>query len=139
MGMLFTISILALVWVLLSRSKRSGSPSILSLLALASVITTPFLLPKMHDRYFFPADIFALVVAFTFPRFFWIAITTQIASLASYAPFLLGQTLMSTQTVALLQLFNVVMIVYTTFQAISAAPPMPTSENSQDPINSDKL
>ena len=34
-----------------------------------SVALVPFLLPKMHDRYFYPADIFSLLAAFYMPEF----------------------------------------------------------------------
>ena len=128
MGMIFAVSILALVWAILARSKRLGAPPLLSLLALASVLITPFLLPKMHDRYFFPADLFALIVAFSIPRLFWLAILTQITSVASYSPFLLGQTLMHPHLIALIQLFNVAAVIYAVFRAVAAAPIASTAE-----------
>ena len=59
------------------------------LLALISVVLMPFLLPKMHDRYFYPADVFSLVVAFYMPELWFLPIAYQIVSGFSYIPFLI--------------------------------------------------
>jgi Gpi18-like mannosyltransferase len=62
-------------------------------LALISVLLTPFLLPKMHDRYFYPADIISIIYAFYFPRFYYVPIVVISASLLSCIPFLTGMAL----------------------------------------------
>ena len=48
----------------------------------------PFLLPKMHERYFFPAALFFLIVAFFDKKVLWIGIFLQLSSLLSYLGFL---------------------------------------------------
>jgi len=48
------------------------------------------LLPKMHERYFYPADVFSLVAAFFIPEIWFVPIAYQVISLLSYTPFLLG-------------------------------------------------
>ncbi|MEV7021714.1 hypothetical protein [Kitasatospora sp. NPDC093558] len=64
------------------------------LTALSSAITVPFLLPSMHDRYFYVADVLSLVAAFYLPRRLWLApILVQTASFASYLPFLRPKTI----------------------------------------------
>jgi len=57
-------------------------------LALASVVLLPFVLPRMHERYFFPADVFSIIFAFYFPRYFYLPIAMQTISFLSYNPFL---------------------------------------------------
>ncbi|WP_051838521.1 DUF2029 domain-containing protein [Streptomyces sp. NRRL WC-3742] len=64
------------------------------LTAVASAITVPFLLPSMHDRYFYIADVLSVLAAFYLPRRLWFApILVQVASLSSYLPFLRPKTL----------------------------------------------
>jgi Gpi18-like mannosyltransferase len=58
------------------------------LVATASVILMPYVLPKMHDRYFFLADVLTYILAFTFPRAWPLAIAMQIGSLSAYCAFL---------------------------------------------------
>lgn len=61
------------------------------LLLLASVtLASPYLLPKMHDRYFFLADIFTILLAVVAPRYRLAALAMQAASLAVYLAFLAG-------------------------------------------------
>jgi len=60
------------------------------LVATASVILMPFVLPKMHDRYFFLADVLTYVLAFTFPGAWPLAIAMQIGSLSAYCGYLFG-------------------------------------------------
>jgi Gpi18-like mannosyltransferase len=44
----------------------------------------PFFMPKMHDRYFFPATLFFLVMLFLDRKTIWPAILMEISSLLSY-------------------------------------------------------
>jgi len=60
------------------------------LTAFTSLALVPFLLPKMHERYFYPADVFSLVAAFFIPEIWFVPIAYQVISLLSYTPFLLG-------------------------------------------------
>src|SRR6202012_1943021 len=67
-------------------------PPLSPLFVIVSVILwlglEPSLLPRMHDRYFFPADIFAFLLAFVMPRAWWIAVLFQVGSVLAYAPYL---------------------------------------------------
>jgi Gpi18-like mannosyltransferase len=64
----------------------------LLLLALASSALLPYVLPKMHDRYFFMADLlsFALAVARPGWRTVCIAVAIQLGSLGAYVSHLWG-------------------------------------------------
>jgi Gpi18-like mannosyltransferase/putative flippase GtrA len=57
-----------------------------------SAVAVPFLLPRMHDRYFFVADVLTIVIAVASPRRWWLALLVNAASLACYGPFLYGRT-----------------------------------------------
>ena len=54
----------------------------------------PFLLPHMHDRYFFAADILTLVIAFGIPLLAPVAALTQFASLLGYSAYLVMRYLL---------------------------------------------
>ncbi len=82
-------ALLLLIWVLVyGRKAAAFTQNILVLTALISVALTPFLLPKMHDRYFYPADVISLIVVFFVPGTWFVPIAYQIISLLSYTPFL---------------------------------------------------
>jgi Gpi18-like mannosyltransferase len=47
----------------------------------------PFLLPKMHERYFFTGGIFLLLLVFFHPKLIWAVFLSQAASLMSFIPY----------------------------------------------------
>ncbi len=81
--------VILLAWVLIYGYKKyelTRSTFILS--ALISVALAPFVLPKMHDRYFYPADVFSIAAVFFLPELWFIPIAYQVISLISYMPYL---------------------------------------------------
>lgn len=65
--------------------KRLTDPAIL-LVASLSMTVMPYVLPKMHDRFFFGADLFAYALAWVDRRFIWFAVAMQASSLLAYCP-----------------------------------------------------
>ena len=78
------LNLLALTW---ARRDRLNDQTVLAL-ALLFAIGIPFLLPHMHDRYFYAADILTLVLAFVEPMLSPAALFTQFASLLGYHAYL---------------------------------------------------
>jgi Gpi18-like mannosyltransferase len=64
-----------------------GAREILLLAAIIS-LAVPFLLPKMHERYFFQADVLMLALAVVTPSLWYAPVMMQVASYLSYVPFL---------------------------------------------------
>ncbi|MFF0011305.1 glycosyltransferase 87 family protein [Streptomyces sp. NPDC005374] len=97
------LTVLALTaWVVLRRTGRKPlrvgwrQPELtqnrLVLLAAASVIIVPYLLPAMHERYFYLADVFSVLVAFHLPRRLWyVPVLVQTASFGAYWQYLSTQ------------------------------------------------
>ena len=71
-----------------ARTKSDLNQSMILLMSLVSVALVPFVLPKMHDRYFYPADIFSLLAAFYMPGLWFLPILYQIISSLAYIVFL---------------------------------------------------
>jgi len=88
LGLLLTYSAIVILSFVVFISRRKMTHEILVKLALVFVLMVPFLLPEMHDRYFYLADVISLIYAFYFPDYFYIAVLNQIFSLISYIPFL---------------------------------------------------
>ncbi len=79
---------LAYAWIA-RRQRNCGTEWMLSA-ATFSLVLMPFTLPCMHDRYFFPAEIFAVVLAASQLRLLLPALLLQCASLVTYTQFLTG-------------------------------------------------
>ncbi len=107
-GIFLTGAFVVFISGLLMASKKLITPEILLKVALVFVIAIPFLLPEMHERYFYLADALSIVAAFYFPRMFYIAVGVQLCSLLSYAPYLLHTQVVGLSYVAVLVLVLVI-------------------------------
>lgn len=79
--------VLALLAVLLI-FRRAVTNRVLMTAAVILAVGVPFLLPSMHDRYFFLADVLVLSWACIFPRRAHVAALVQIGSLGAYYTYL---------------------------------------------------
>jgi Gpi18-like mannosyltransferase len=64
--------------------KMDRQKSALLAFATVSVLLLPFLLPQMHERYFYLAEIFSLLLACLSVRMVWVAAAIQFASAITY-------------------------------------------------------
>jgi Gpi18-like mannosyltransferase len=94
LGIALTLAIvLALIAVVVVR-RAQLTPTRILLAGTVSVILVPYLLPAMHERYFYLADALTVISAFYLPRRLWaLPVLEQFASLMSYMPFLLATTI----------------------------------------------
>ncbi len=84
LAFIYMLNLLAVSWV---NRLRLSDRSMLAL-SLLFGIGIPFLLPHMHERYFYCADILSLTVAFSLPLYAVSALLTQWASLLGYHAYL---------------------------------------------------
>ncbi len=88
---------------------------------IAYTMTTllPFVLPHMHERYFYISDIFAVLFAFTFPKKIYIPAATVYASLRAVASSLFGAQDLSFPAVAFLEFAAIVALCLFAFRQLS--------------------
>ncbi len=96
--------------VFVYKSRARITPPILLELALYSVMLLPFFLPKMHDRYFYPADVLSILFAFYFPGYFYVPVLMSLVSFFSYQPALFGVEPISIGLLALGVLFMLIIL-----------------------------
>ena len=79
-GLIFA-SVCMFTWIVLTVNQEvKFNKERIVLAALVAVALAPYLLPKMHDRYFYPADLISFIVAFYLPRLWFLPILFQISS-----------------------------------------------------------
>ncbi len=105
--------VLLAVWFWLHRDDCSDRALVLAAVLLAVAI--PFLLPHMHDRYFFPADVLTLALAIAWPRLALPAALCEYASMVCYYGYLRQHYLLPLASGAL------VLIVALIFLAVALA------------------
>ncbi len=85
------VLVVAVVVVAAARAIVSLDDEIILASSAISLVLVPFLLPHMHERYFYGADVFTIVLAFWATRWAAVAVLVQGVSLLAYAPFLWGR------------------------------------------------
>ncbi len=79
------VAVLLAIAVAIHRNRVRITPERIVFLATFAVLLAPYILPKMHGRYFFPAEIFALILAFRSPRYWYAPVVLQLASFNIYS------------------------------------------------------
>ncbi len=87
-GVIFTGMLGFMLSILIYKSRADFASGLLTKLGLFSMLLIPFFLPKMHERYFYPADVLAIIYAFFFPQYFFVPIVVIMASFFAYHPVL---------------------------------------------------
>ncbi|MBL8063558.1 MAG: DUF2029 domain-containing protein [Anaerolineales bacterium] len=106
----FFVSMLGWAWINW-RAKPPITQNQFVLTALASVALVPFLLPKMLDRYFYPADLFSFITAIFLPELWFLALFFQISSGLVYLIFPFGQMPILALPAALINTALVIIII----------------------------
>ena len=88
LGIAAAFALVAVLLLVLFRCRRRVDPELLLTAAAILTVGVPFLLPHMHDRYFFLADVITLTWACAVPWRSVQAVLVQFASLSSYSTYL---------------------------------------------------
>jgi Gpi18-like mannosyltransferase len=86
-GILIAAACILMLAVSILRYKKFAQSDLL-ICACLFLFLVPFLLPQMHERYFYTAEVFALILAFVMPRLAPLAIAAELIGFFSYSPFL---------------------------------------------------
>ena len=110
---LILAAVLTLGWIWNNmRAKLDINRNTIVLMGLVSVALVPFVLPKMHDRYFYPADVFSLLAAFYMPELWFVPILYQVISTLAYMVFLFNVPVVATEIAAVLNTLTVIFLVW---------------------------
>ena len=85
-GLILGLAIGFFFSIIVSKSQNKLTNPILLELSLIIVLMMPFILPKMHERNFYPADVISIVFAFYYPRYLFTPIAMSVISFFSYQP-----------------------------------------------------
>ena len=128
-GLIFAVTLVGFLSYACLKSEARWGKHLTLRLALASALLLPFVLPYMHERYFYAADCLAIVYAFYFPRRFYVPLVVVTISLFSYFPFLFGDfTVIKLPYLALLMAMVLVLVLVDLFKDLYRTPQPGLSE-----------
>ncbi|GCE10711.1 glycosyltransferase 87 family protein [Tengunoibacter tsumagoiensis] len=84
----FTMGLIVLLTLVVISRRREIHPQLLIHISFLFTLIIPYFLPKMHDRYFYMADVFSVIYAFYYPKRFYVPALVILASLWGYVAFL---------------------------------------------------
>lgn len=87
-GIILAASVAFLFVVLVYKSRSNIARAQLLALSLLSMMIIPFFLPKMHERYFYAADVLSIAYAFFNPQYFYFPLFMCTISFLAYEPYL---------------------------------------------------
>lgn len=86
-GIIFMI--FYLLWEKLRSDENTYKYMVLAV-TMVSLLLVPFVLPRMHERYYFPADVFSIVFGAVFVSYAALPVAVIMLSLLAYFPYLFG-------------------------------------------------
>jgi Gpi18-like mannosyltransferase len=114
---IFAAAMAAWGWVNWRAKTEYGSRQIM-LMALASLALVPFTLPKMHDRYFYLADVFSFAAAIFVPEIRIVPVLYQIISSLTYSAFVFDIPNTPVKVAAILNTGTVAYILYRQYRSL---------------------
>ncbi len=87
-GLIMGVAAAYMLFLVVLKAPGGLSKPLILELSLAAMLIIPFFLPKMHERYFYPADILSIGFAFFYPEYFYVPLLVGGVSFLSYEPFL---------------------------------------------------
>lgn len=114
-----TLAILSLT-VLAYKSRVKIDRDLLIQIALFFALIMPYTLPKMHERYFFTADIFAVVYGFYFPPLSFLPVLVISSSFLSYFPCLTGKTLIAMKALSLVLFVPIAIVTWKLYRDVDS-------------------
>lgn len=109
-GVIFAGGVILMLLYVLYRKSFVMTREILVTLALLFAILMPFILPHMHERYYYPADILSIVFAFYFKEKLYAAVIMCVTSACAVSNFLFGMKNYPQQLLAIAVLLNLILI-----------------------------
>ena len=111
------------------RAKIAYDNRQMMLLVLATLTLVPFVLPKMHDRYFYPADVFSFATVIFVPEMWFVPILYQLISSLSYSIFILNASTIFVKIAAVVNTGVVICILWKQFLSLRESPPTDTGSS----------
>ena len=111
LGLILTTIITLFLAIKICKTKIIINPKFIVYISLLFTLLIPYLLPKMHERYFYPADVISIIFAFYFPERWYLSLIIIFSSLFSYTPFLLERRIISLHVLSIVLLILIIYLI----------------------------
>ena len=131
LGIAFTILVVLVIALYIYKSRVDITPNVLVQLATFSTLSMPFFLPRMHERYFFPASVMVIIFAFYFPKYWYTAVVIGLVSTLTYLKYLYEVTPVPLPLLAVFSLLSVAVLAWKLMRTIEHQ--RPATDSAEEP------
>ena len=100
------------------KNRKEVTDLVVILTAALLVVGIPFFLPRMHDRYFYFADVMTLICAFLIPKMIPAALLTEFASYLGYYAYLRGKYFLLLRFGSIALILVLIMLFFSLFRLL---------------------
>lgn len=111
MGFAATTILVLILSAFMYRYPHKLSSGMIISISTVVLVLVPYFLPKMHERYFYSADVISIIFALYFPRFWFVPIIVISCSFLSYTPYLFELTIIPLPLLSVFVLVSLVILV----------------------------
>lgn len=94
-GICLFVAVMAVAFIIVWKTKFELTSDIIIKAAMLSLIIVPFMLPHMHERYFYAADVFSVIYAALNKKRWFLPVIICGSSLSGYSQYLYGKSAFS--------------------------------------------
>lgn len=119
-GVLVAFTAIGVALLVLFHHKIPATPKNTIYVSVFFSLLSPFVLPHMHERYFYMADAFVILYVLIYKRKYWLALLMSFSSVLAYTHFLMGGYIfkfLGQDSVRLAALINLFLIIYLVCEA----------------------
>lgn len=119
-GVLVAFTAIGVALLVLFHHKIPATPKNTIYVSVLFSLLSPFVLPHMHERYFYMADAFVILYVLIYKRKYWLALLMSFSSVLAYTHFLMGGYIfkfLGQDSVRLAALINLFLIIYLVYEA----------------------
>lgn len=109
-AVIFALGVILVSLAAIYRKRFKLTDNVIVTVAMFYSLLLPYVLPHMHERYFYLADVVSIIFVFFFPRRFYVMLLTVGASLLSICRYLFHTDFFSFQELAVAVTVNVLIV-----------------------------
>ena len=132
-AVIFAFIVIGVTLLVLYHYKVAATNKNLVYVTTLFTLIAPFVLPHMHERYFYMADAFVIIYVLVFRRKYLLSLLMSFSSVLTYTHFLTGEYIfkfLGTDSVRLAALINLSLIIYLIYEGTKVLEKTPTPQLS---------
>lgn len=102
--------VVTVMYYYITRKQLKITENTVVALAMISSFVVPFVLPHMHERYYYITEVMFVIFAFYYRKRVWLIFTSQYCSVQCLSDYLLGKEYLDIRLLTLIEIVNIIVV-----------------------------